>query len=58
MDFELDADQESLQEGVRAFVEGRVPLETVRDLEAAGARVDPQLWAELGEMGVFSIALP
>jgi len=58
MDFELDADQESLQEGVRAFVEGRVPLDTVRELEAAGARVDRALWAELGEMGVFSIALP
>jgi len=58
MDFELDADQESLQEGVRAFVEGRVPLDTVRELEAAGARVDRALWAELGEMGVFSVALP
>jgi alkylation response protein AidB-like acyl-CoA dehydrogenase len=58
MDFELDADQESLQEGVRAFVEGRVPLDTVRELEAAGARVDRARWAELGEMGVFSIALP
>ena len=58
MDFELDADQESLQEGVRAFVEGRVSLDTVRELEAAGARVDRALWAELGEMGVFSVALP
>jgi alkylation response protein AidB-like acyl-CoA dehydrogenase len=58
MDFELNADQESLQEGVRAFVEGRVPLDTVRELEAAGSRIDRALWAELGEMGVFSIALP
>jgi alkylation response protein AidB-like acyl-CoA dehydrogenase len=58
MDFELSSDQESLQEGVRAFVEGRVPLDAVRELEAAGARVDRSLWAELGEMGVFSIALP
>ena len=58
MDFELNDDQVSLQEGVRAFVEGRVPLDTVRELEAAGARVDRELWAELGEMGVFSVALP
>jgi len=58
MDFELSSDQEALQEGVRAFVEGRVPLDTVRELEAAGARVDRALWAELGEMGVFSVALP
>ncbi|MFN8026676.1 MAG: acyl-CoA dehydrogenase family protein [Acidimicrobiia bacterium] len=58
MDFELNADQESLQEGVRAFVEGRVPLETIHELEDAGARVDRALWGELGEMGVFSVALP
>jgi alkylation response protein AidB-like acyl-CoA dehydrogenase len=57
MDFELTADQESLQEGVRAFLDGRFPLDTVREIEAAG-HLDRNRWHELGETGVFSLALP
>jgi len=56
MDFELTPDQESLQEGMRAFLDGRVPLDTVREIETAG-RLDRERWRELGETGVFSLTL-
>ena len=57
MDFELTDDQVSLQDGVRAFLDGRFPLDTVREIEAAG-HLDRGRWQELGETGVFSITLP
>jgi alkylation response protein AidB-like acyl-CoA dehydrogenase len=57
MDFELTDDQVSLQEGVRAFLDGRFPLDAVREIEAGG-HLDRGRWQELGETGVFSIALP
>jgi alkylation response protein AidB-like acyl-CoA dehydrogenase len=57
MDFELTDDQVSLQEGVRAFLDGRFPLEVVREIESAG-HLDRGRWKELGETGVFSLTLP
>ena len=57
MDFELTADQESLQEGMRSFLDGRFTLDVVRDIEAAGG-LDRGRWRELGETGVFSLTLP
>jgi alkylation response protein AidB-like acyl-CoA dehydrogenase len=57
MDFELTDDQVSLQEGVRAFLDGRFSLDVVRGIEAGG-HLDRARWQELGETGVFSIALP
>ena len=36
VDFELTDDQVALQEGVRAFLDGRFPLDDVRAIEAAG----------------------
>ena len=44
MDFELTDDQVALQEGVRKLCEGR--------------RDEPELWVQLGDMGVFSLRLP
>jgi alkylation response protein AidB-like acyl-CoA dehydrogenase len=57
MDFELTPDQESLQEGIRSFLDGRFPLDTVREIEAAGC-LDRDRWRELGDTGVFSLTLP
>ena len=57
MDFELTDDQVALQEGVRAFLDGRFSLDDVRAIEAAG-HLDRDRWRELGETGVFSITLP
>ncbi len=56
MDFELTDDQVALQEGVRAFLDGRFSLDDVRAIEAAG-HLDRDRWRELGETGVFSITL-
>ena len=43
---------------MRAFLDGRFPLDVVRDIEHAGARLDRERWHELGETGVFSLRLP
>jgi alkylation response protein AidB-like acyl-CoA dehydrogenase len=56
MDFELTDDQVALQEGVRAFLDGRFSLDDVRAIESTG-RLDRGRWQELGETGVFSITL-
>jgi alkylation response protein AidB-like acyl-CoA dehydrogenase len=57
MDFELSADQEALQEGVRKLCAGRFPMTRVRALITHGG-VDRDLWRELAEAGVFSLCLP
>jgi len=57
MDFELSADQVALQEGVRSFLDGRFPIETIRALDATG-RIDRSRWRELADLGVFSLRLP
>ena len=57
MDFELTTDQESLQEGIRAFLDGRFPLDAVRAIEENGGRLDRARWGELAETGVFSLTL-
>jgi alkylation response protein AidB-like acyl-CoA dehydrogenase len=57
MDFELTDDQVALQEGMRAFLDGRFSLDDVRAIESAG-HLDRARWRELGETGVFSITLP
>jgi alkylation response protein AidB-like acyl-CoA dehydrogenase len=56
MDFELSDDQMALQEGVRNFCEGRVPMPVIRALADDGA-LDRGLWRELADMGVFSLRL-
>lgn len=57
MDFELSDDQTALRDGVRAFCEGRFPMEVVRGL-ADGGGVDRDRWVELAGLGVFSLRLP
>ncbi len=57
MDFRLSEDQEALQQGIRSFCDGRVPLEQLPELEGKGG-FDRGLWGELAEMGVFSLRLP
>lgn len=57
MDFELSDDQVALQEGVHNFLSGRLPIGAVRALADRGG-VDRASWAELAELGVFSLRLP
>ena len=56
MDFRLNDDQEALQEGLRTFCDGRVSVDTLRELEQK-PELDRGLWSEVAEMGVFSLRL-
>jgi alkylation response protein AidB-like acyl-CoA dehydrogenase len=57
MDFELSADQEDLQQGVRKLCAGVFPMATVRSLESHGG-LERGLWHQLAEAGVFSLRVP
>jgi alkylation response protein AidB-like acyl-CoA dehydrogenase len=57
MDFELSADQEDLQQGVRKLCTGVFPMAIVRSLEAHGG-LERGLWRQLADAGVFSLRLP
>jgi alkylation response protein AidB-like acyl-CoA dehydrogenase len=57
MDFSVGEDQRELAEGIRSVVAGRLPLEQIRAHEGAGATVDPDDWAALGETGVFALTV-
>ena len=49
MRFILNADQESLRDGIRALCAGRFPMSRVRD------GFDRETWKELAEAGVFTL---
>ena len=55
MDFELTDDQVALHDGIRSFLQGRAPLESLHPIEQAGGGVDRGLWSELAGIGVFSL---
>ncbi len=55
MDFELDDDERALQDGIRSFLTGRFPIDTVRANEETGGALDRPLWKELADVGVFSL---
>lgn len=57
MDFELSSDQSALVDGVRSLLDGRFDRDTVRAMADSGG-IDRGRWAELGETGVFSLAVP
>jgi alkylation response protein AidB-like acyl-CoA dehydrogenase len=57
VDFQLSDDQIALQQGIRSFLEGRLGIEQLRELDARGG-FDRGLWRELAEMGVFGLRLP
>jgi alkylation response protein AidB-like acyl-CoA dehydrogenase len=57
VDFRLSEDQEALRAAVRDFCAGRVGTDALRRLEGERA-VDPVLWRELAEMGVFGLRQP
>jgi alkylation response protein AidB-like acyl-CoA dehydrogenase len=55
MDFWLTEDHEALQAGMRAFVQGRFPMESLHAVEETPEVIDRGRWRELAEMGVFSL---
>jgi alkylation response protein AidB-like acyl-CoA dehydrogenase len=54
VDFRLSEDQKALQQGVRSFCDGRLPVEALHDLATKGG-FDAALWREVAELGVFSL---
>jgi alkylation response protein AidB-like acyl-CoA dehydrogenase len=58
MDFRLSDDQTALAEGIRAVLEGRLPLEHIRRAEGEASAISAQDWSLLGETGVFNLTLP
>jgi len=56
MDFQLTEDQLALQSGIRSFCDDRYAFDGIAQLEKAP--LDRARWAELAEMGVFSLRLP
>lgn len=55
MDFELDDDERALQDGIRSFLTGRMPMAVVRANEETGGGLDRELWRELAAVGVFGL---
>jgi alkylation response protein AidB-like acyl-CoA dehydrogenase len=53
MSFTLRDDQKALQQGIRTFCEGRFPQGDLQKIEEWS--FDRTLWAELAEMGIFSL---
>ena len=56
MDFRPSEDQKALAQGVRAFCDGRLPIEALHELAKRGG-FDRALWKEIAELGVFSLRL-
>ena len=56
MDFQPTEDQIALRQGIRSFLEGKIPNERFPDLEKTKG-FDRSLWTELAEMGVFALRL-
>jgi alkylation response protein AidB-like acyl-CoA dehydrogenase len=50
VDFDLDADQQALQETTRRFAAARYPMDVVR---GQGAGLDRDRWRDLARLGVF-----
>jgi len=55
VDLELSEDEAALQEGLRAFLSGRFPMEVVR---ASADGLDRGRWQELADTGVFGLRQP
>jgi pimeloyl-CoA dehydrogenase len=58
MQFELDADQQQLQDSLRRLLDTEGSFERRRQVAASEAGWNPALWRALGELGVTAITLP
>jgi 3-oxocholest-4-en-26-oyl-CoA dehydrogenase beta subunit len=58
MDFTLTQAQDDLGALTRNILTDRVTSHRLREIEADGAGLDPELWTELAKAGVLSAALP
>lgn len=58
MDFTLDEELEAVRVLANEIFADRATTERVREVEGSPARLDEELWAELGKAGLLGIALP
>jgi pimeloyl-CoA dehydrogenase len=58
MHFELDADQQQLQDSLRRLLDTEASFERRRQVAASEAGWNPALWRALGELGATAITLP
>ena len=58
MDFGLSEDQVLLEETVRAFLAGELPIERVRELREQDSPYDRSVWSALAELGVTGVLVP
>ncbi len=58
MDLELTEEQTQLRDELRRFLTARLPVGSLPGRVDHPGSVDRNLWAELGETGVFSVTLP
>ncbi|MEV4461554.1 acyl-CoA dehydrogenase family protein, partial [Microbispora sp. NPDC049633] len=58
MDFTLDEELEAVRVLANEIFADRATTERVRAVEGSPARLDEELWAELGKAGLLGIALP
>jgi alkylation response protein AidB-like acyl-CoA dehydrogenase len=58
MDFELSDDQLALREGARELLDGRAPMDRVRNVVDAGGGVDAELWKAMVGQGWTAVELP
>ena len=58
LDLDLSAEQDMLADMVAGVAERFSPLTTVRELEDDPTGYSPELWAQLGELGLIGLLLP
>ena len=58
MHFELDADQQQLQDSLRRLLDTQASFEKRRQVAAGAAGWNPAVWRAMAELGVTAMALP
>ncbi len=58
MNFDLSDEQQMIVESVAKFVATDSPVARFRRLRDAGRAFEPEVWAQMGEMGWLSVELP
>jgi alkylation response protein AidB-like acyl-CoA dehydrogenase len=58
LDLEFSQEQEMLRDNVRRVCDAHSPLTVVRELEDDAVGYSPELWRQLGELGLIGLMLP
>ena len=58
MDLDFSPEQDMLREAVRGLCAAHAPFEVVRELEDDPVGYPPELWSQLGELGMCGLVLP